>query len=176
MSQDPSSVIRAYFAKLANLIETFNFTRPGKDESMGKDAAHKIAVGIFTRSREEQGGPEGPWPENDPDYTDWKWNKYHVELIGVRTGQMLSLESLLGKVDVAPTTVEIYYGTGQAPTGSMSSSYISQADTSITDIEKAWFFTRMKGSFYELDDKIANDVKQYFSDELSEFIRELNAR
>jgi hypothetical protein len=176
MSQDPSSVIRAYFAKLANLIETFNFTRPGKDESMGKDAAHKIAEGIFDRSINEQGGPEGPWPENDEEYTKAKLDYYHVEWIGVRTGQMLSMTSLLGKIDIEPTRVEIYYGTNEYPIETMTGVSITKQDREVTDRQKAEFFTKKKGQFYVLDETIANNVKQYFSDELSEFIRELNAR
>ena len=153
-----SETIRDYFRKLEALIETFNFERQGHGESLGKDAAGIVAESILDRSVADQGGPDGAWLANDPDYTARKRDKYHVELIGFRTGQMISLPSLLGQVDVTPHRVEIKYGTGQPPTGSMSSSYISAADTSISDVEKAWLFTRLKGSFFVLDTVIADKV------------------
>lgn len=172
---DASQAIREYFAKLDALVATFDFTRAGAEESMGKDAAHIVGEGILDRSIQEQGGPDGAWLANDPDYTDWKREHYNVDLIGVRTGQMFSLPSLLGDVDIQPMTVTIRYGTGLPPTSSMASSYLSQEDTSITDTEKAWIFTRKKGAFFVLDVTIAGNVRDYFAAELLKFIRELNA-
>lgn len=171
-----SEVIGDYFRKLEALIATFNFERQGHGESLGKDAAGIVAEGIKDRSVADQGGPDGTWPANDPKYTARKKKKYNVELVGFRTGQMISMPSLLGRVDVTPHLVEINYGTGQPPAGSMSSGYISTQDTSISDVEKAWFFTRLKGSFFVLDTQIADKVRECFADELDKFIRELNAR
>lgn len=143
---------------------------------MGKDAAGIVAEGILDRSAADQAGPDGIFPANDPKYTARKVAKYGVDLIGFRTGQMISLPSLLGHVVVTPDTVLIQYGTGLAPTESMSSDYISMSDQSVTDKEKADYFTALKGRFFALDDNIAESVRTYFSDQLGQFIRELNAR
>jgi hypothetical protein len=83
---------------------------------------------------------------------------------------------LLGKIDIEPTRVEIYYGTNEYPIETMTGVSITKQDREVTDRQKAEFFTKKKGQFYVLDETIANNVKQYFSDELSDFIRELNAR
>src|SRR4051794_13882624 len=118
---DASQIIDEYFRKLAGLIDTFNFERKGHGESMGKDAAGIVAEGIVDRSAAEQRGVDGLWRANDPAYTDFKRAKYGVDLIGFRTGQMISLPSLLGKIDVTPNSVLMTYGTNQPPTRSMSS-------------------------------------------------------
>lgn len=171
-----SQIIVDYFRKLEMLLETFNFTRTGHEESMGKDAAGLVAKGIFDRSENDQGGPTGTWPDNHPAYTSRKVAKYNVALIGFRTGQMISLPSLLGKVDVEPDTVVIRYGTGKPPSQSISSSYISAADKAIADVKKAEYFTEKKGPFFEVDDRIAHDVREFVAAELAIFIGELNTR
>jgi hypothetical protein len=173
---DAEQIITAYFRKLEGLVKTFDFTRKGQGESMGKDAAGKVAEGIVDRSAAEQRGVDASFPANDPDYTADKVNRYGVDLIGFRTGQMISLPSLLGHVDVTPDTVLMTYGTNTPPTRSMSSSSISTSDQRVTDTEKAEYFTNRKGRWYAIDDTIADDVRVYFADQLGGFIRELNAR
>lgn len=174
---DSSQNISDYFGKLGRLIGTFDFTRHGQNESMGKDAAGIAAEGILDRSVADQAGADGVFPENDPEkYTPWKRRKYGVDLIGFRTGQMISLPSLLGKVEVSPDSVLIHYGTGLAPAESMSSNYISESDKRVTDTEKAEYFTEKKGRWFALDDKIAGQVREFFADQLGTFIKELNAR
>jgi hypothetical protein len=175
-SDDARQIIDEYFRKLTALIATFNFTRQGHQESMGKDAAGIVAQGIIDRSVNDQGGPTGIWLANDPDYTVDKVAKYNVSLIGFRTGQMISLPSLLGKLDITPDEVLIHYGTSKAPTSSMASNYLSKGDQDVTDNQKAQYFTEKKGPFFALDDKIADEVHKYFEHELGLFIGELNAR
>ena len=174
---DPSFIIEEYFKKLETLLGTFDFTRQGHEESMGKDAAGIVAQGIINRSVNNQGGASAAWPQNDPErYTPMKIRLYNVALIGFRTGQMISLPSLLGKVDVEPQEVTIRYGTGLPPKSSMSSNYISPSDEAITDTKKAEYFTEKKGKFFELDEVIAGEVHDYFEKELALFIGELNSR
>lgn len=170
-------VMYDYFRKLeGKLLDEFNFTRAGHEESIGKDAAGIVAQGIIDRSVNDQGGAAGAWLPNDPDYTAEKARKYGVELIGFRTGQMISLPSLLGNVDVEPDTVTIRYGTGQPPREAMSSSYISKGDQAVTDTQKAGYFTEKKGPFFEWDEPIARAVREHMADELVRFIGELNSR
>ena len=66
---DTSQIIDAYFDRLEKLLETFDFTRAGHEESMGKDAAGIVAQGIIDRSANDQGGAAASWPPNHPDYT-----------------------------------------------------------------------------------------------------------
>jgi hypothetical protein len=173
---EASEIIRESFHKLEGLIATFDFTRQGQGESMDKDAAGIVAEGILDRTVNDQAGVDGIFIANDPKYTARKRKLYNVELIGFRTGQMISLPSLLGNVDVAPDTVLITYGTGQPPSSSMSSNYISTSDKAVTDTAKAGYFTAKKGRWFAIDDPISDKVREYFSDQLGVFIRELNAR
>jgi hypothetical protein len=135
-----------------------------------------VAEGIVDRSAAEQRGVEGAFPANDSEYTARKVKLYGVDLIGFRTGQMISLPSLLGKIDVTPDSVVMTYGTDQPPTRSMSSGYISTSDQAVTDTAKAGYFTEKKGSFYAIDEEIADKVRTYFADQLGDFIKDLNAR
>lgn len=173
---EASDNIRDYFQKLERLVATFDFTRRGQGESMGKDVAGIVAEGILDRSVAEQRGVDGTFPSNDDAYTARKVNLYNVDMIGFRTGQMISLPSLLGHVDVTPDTVLMTYGTNESPTRSMSSGYISTSDQAITDTKKAEYFTEKKGRWYAIDEQIADSVRTYFADQLGGFIRELNAR
>jgi hypothetical protein len=173
---DADQIIHEYFRKLEGLVKTFDFTRKGEGESMGKDAALKVAQGIVNRSAAQQAGVDGIFLANDPKYTADKVKRYGTDLIGFRTGQMISLPSLLGHVDVTPNTVLMTYGTNTPPSRSISSSYISTSDQAVTDTQKAEYFTDRKGRWYAIDDTIADNVRGYFADQLSGFIRELNAR
>ena len=172
-----SQTISDYFKRLEALIATFDFTRQGQNESMGKEAAGIVAEGILDRSISDQAGPDGAWLANDPKYTERKRRPYGVELIGVRTGQTCSrFTSLLGRVDVSPQHVEIHDGTGGYAEQGQAMHPVYEADQLWTDVSKAQFFTENKGAFFKLDTTIAEKVIGYFAAELEEFIRELNAR
>lgn len=173
LSDNARATINAYFTELRNLLEEFNFTRPGKDHVLGKDIAHVVANGIFDRTISKQAGPAGTFPPNDAGYTARKLAQYKVELIGVRTGQMVSIPSLLGKVQIEPLRVTIAYGTDMPPTRGMTG-YISEQDKKVTDTQKAEWFTAKKGDFYELDDQIAEKVCDKFAERLDEYIDYLN--
>lgn len=173
--QDASDRIRLYFHHLAELIESFNFKRQGRDKSMGRDAAQLVAEGIVSRSAQDQGGPDEKWPPNTDDYTTSKLNWYGVELVGFRTGQMISMPSLLGRVDVSTDTVEIYYGTFRPPDRTMTGAPLKPSDLRVNDVQKAGYFTDLKGAFFVLDTTIAEKVRGYFVDELRFFLASLNS-
>lgn len=174
-NSDVQEIVSRYFHDLNALVDTFNFTRPGRERSLGLDAVHIVAEGIVDRSAKNQGSASGnPWPPNRADYTAAKLAKYSVSLIGFRTGQMISIPSLLGQVDIRPREIEIRYGTGRPPTRSMTG-HIEPADMKVTDTQKAEWFTNKKGDFYEVDEKIADKVREHFVAELERFIDELNA-
>ncbi|WP_165251178.1 hypothetical protein [Paludisphaera soli] len=131
-------------ARIKALIDSFDFTRPGIEQSMGEDAAHAVAEDIASSAAELQEEPTGGgFPSNEPGYARRKAEKYGVgdPAYGFRTGQTFSLESLLGDVRVGSDEVEMQYGTGRPPERSGASGYISEADKAVTDREKMGFLT-----------------------------------
>lgn len=177
MAVDPEiqTIIGEYFQYLNGVIATFNFTRKGKEKALGREAAQIVAEGIVDRSVGKQGGANSTWPANDPKYTADKVAKYGVDKIGFRTGQMISIPSLLGHVDLQPLQVLIRYGTDKPPSLGKTG-YISEADKKVTDTQKAEFFTEKKGEFFEADDEIANKVRDHFASALENFIDECNSQ
>lgn len=172
------AVISEYFHDLNELIATFNFTRRGKDKALGIDAAHKVAQGIVDRSASEQASGTGlEFRPNSPAYTAEKRRKYHTELIGFRTGQMISIPSLLGTVDLQPFLVTMQYGTDQPPSRAfIAGASVYPEDRRVTDTQKAGWFTKKKGKFYEPDKNIEREVRDLFAGALDEFIDECNSR
>lgn len=141
-------------------VATFDFTVPGEDGSLGRDMANKVAEEIANRSVDQGLDSNGePFKALNREYREWKRKKYHVEEPGLRTGQMLSVTSLLGNTQVGPELVEMTYGTGTAPVAS-STGYISDEDKAVTDTQKAEWFTESGRPFYELDETIAEEVKK----------------
>lgn len=158
-----------------------NFDHSVGNMSLGKRMAEKTAEMIQSRSIQLQKGATQQWDPNKEPYKSWKERKYNVfDLAGVRTGQMLSQESLRGETTVHPTEVEMVYGTGDPPKSS-ATGHITDQDKKVTDRQKAEWFTdgrsgtrgrNAKGQFtagpasgsvpgrpfYELDDDIADEV------------------
>lgn len=143
---------------LRRLILSFGFDKTIEGRSIGQDCVGVVADGIAARSIDAQGSPDGSWPANEPKYKEWKRDKYGSDLVGVRTGQMLSIESLKGGSIITTHDVEMQYGTGLPPTRSYASAYFDpRTDGSISDIEKAFLFSKRR-PFYVLDDAIADGV------------------
>ena len=147
------SNIDAVSQRIASLIDSYNFTRKGGDKSLGHDMAVAVANRIRERSVPDALSPSGDeWPANEPKYADRKRNKYDADQPNLRTGQMLSLESLLGKVTVTPEKILMQYGTGTAPSAAGNGTTLTTGDSSITDIEKAYFCSKTR-PFYALDEE-----------------------
>lgn len=145
------------------LVHTLDFDHSVGNMSLGKRMAEKTAEAIQVRSISFQKGADVQWDPNKEPYKSDKAKKYNVfDLAGVRTGQMLSQESLRGDTTVHPTEVEMVYGTDQAPTRS-STGHITAQDMKVTDRQKAKWFTeggkdQPERPFYELDQDIADQV------------------
>lgn len=140
-----TSNIREVVAWLEGFVNSFDFTRPGKDQSLGRDIAMTIIRGpdvggqggILGRAAENS-GPEGYWIDNADSTKAEKRKHYGWEEVNRRTGQMLSQESLYGHTTIEPRLVTLRYGTGRAPDRSAApSGYISDADRAVTDVQKA---------------------------------------
>lgn len=154
-----------------DLIDSFDFTRPGEDQSLGRDMAADVATGIIDRTTAEQRDATGsPLKPNEPKYAKRKAEKYGAHQPLVRTGQLLSLQSVKGEVTVSPDEIVMRYGTGDAPSRS-STGYISDADRAVTDRQKAEWNSDER-PFYAMDDAIIDAVAQRAADELAKVMNE----
>lgn len=181
MPPTATSNVNEVNAWLKKVVAGFNFDLTVESESLGKDCANIIAEEIAVRSADGRGA-DGYWPENtntpSPQlgglgYRDWKQLKYGVGKPNIRTGQMISIESLLGTVTVTTDAVTMLYGTGDPPTRSAASSYFNpRTDGAITDIEKAYFCSvAYARPFYELDDDMASIVFRHIEETLAEYLQ-----
>jgi len=160
---------------LKALSLSFGFHATIEGKSLGRDIAGLTADMIAARSIDRQAGASGAWPPNSDEppgkgYRSWKQKKYNVDLANVRTGQMLSIESLLGTTIVDTNRVQMLYGTAQPPSRSSASSYFDpKTDGAITDIEKAFFCSDAR-PFYELDEEISTAVLERIAQCCEEYI------
>jgi hypothetical protein len=162
---------------LRMFLDAFNFQRPGKDQSLGRDIVTDVALGIQERSVQEKRGADADWAPNEPEYAEQKGKDYGVfDQPNVRTGQMLSLPSLKGAdTRIEPDSIEMVYGTGQPPTGTGTGAPLKPADTKVTDRDKAGFAHDNARPFYEADQAIADRVRETCRENLNEYIRDVNA-
>lgn len=155
-----------------NLVDSFNFKLPGKDESVGKDMANLAAQRMTDRSEQQQGGPDGNiWLANEPKYAAWKRKKYDVHAVGVLTGQMLSHESMLGAVTVDAEEVTMRYGTGE-PATRFRGGETYDVENPPTDRQKAEWFEDGGRKFYGLDERISDELAKTAGEALDEYLAE----
>ncbi len=142
-------------------IETFDFRAATEEgRALGEILPDVIADGISERSTRERAAPStGTWRENEEKYKRRKLRLYGVGETNSRTGQMLSILSLRGKVTIEPQLLTMEYGTGQPPS-SGSTGYISDQDRLITDEDKAFYAAEDGRGFYELDETIGRDLDE----------------
>jgi hypothetical protein len=181
-----SSNINEVVAWIEDFVRSFDFTRPGKDQSLGRDVVNVIIRGqivggdsfdtrsILGRAFYQRRGADTRWKENAPDYREWKGKKYGVyDMPNVRTGQMLSEISMRGRTEYGPTEIVMKYGTGDPPSSSASpNQYLSEQDQAITDVDKAYYATNSHDRpFYEIDDEIEEAVLEEVAEALAEYIQ-----
>lgn len=143
------------------------------DSEAGINMIEKVVTGIQLRSMADQCTWAGEaWPENDPDYLEYKKRHYDSGLINYRTGQMLSQTSLLGENHIDRKSIEMRYGTGQVPDSSMNG-YMEPSDLETTDREKAEIAVLAGRSFFDLDDDIRNQVFEVFSEAFGEHLKQI---
>ena len=172
---------------LENLVTGFNFLLPGEDQSLGRDLVVAVAMGIADRSATIHDPDSVPWAENSDNppgkgYKSWKAMHYGVfDMPNYRTGQMLSLESLIGRPEITENAILMVYGTGDPPTTSAApTGYLSEEDQKITDYEKAQFAHestehRPARPFYGLDDTIRQEAIDVAAEALDKYISEANS-
>ena len=174
MAVGASDNLSEILALLDAVVETFDFTLPGKDQSLGRDLAVTVASEIAQRSSAAL-GPDGvEWAPNAPKYARWKAAWYRISDFAPndRTGQMLSFQSLLGRPRVTKDAVEMWYGTGEAPTRTRTGALLKKTDLAVTDEEKAMYCSP-KRPFYALDEQIGDACLRVTADALAEILRSL---
>lgn len=169
---------------LDGFVDSFNFTRPGNDQSLGRDIANKVVERIYDRSLDQRAGPGGPWDKNEPKYAKWKDKNYGVAEPNSRTGQMLSHQSLFGRTKIDPEQVTMIYGLDEPPVratfGTPTEKQFEQ-DRKVTDVQKAYFAHtgqskhRIKRPFYAVDESDGRAVVELCQENLNRLIVETNA-
>lgn len=91
-----------------------SFNGHGRYKTLGEDIPDLIAESLVDRYVLRQQEPGGePLAELSDDYREEKTRKGFPDVIGVRTGKMLSFEELRGEVDIAENVLEMTYGTSE---------------------------------------------------------------
>ena len=159
-------------AWLDAIVETYDFTLPGVEGSLGRDLAAKAAEGIALRSNQGLDPDGAAWEENSAPYEKYKRKRYLMaDRPNIRTGQMLSAQSLLGSTEVTRDQVLMKYGLGRPPERAVTGVPLAEADQTITDIEKAFFCSNAR-PFYALDGAICDELQQVAQDALDHHLAE----
>ena len=157
---------------VAGLVEGWNFTVAGEEKSLGQDLIATTAQAIQERSVPDATDPDGgTWAANEPRYARYKQRKYDAHQPNIRTGQMLSLKSLIGESTVTADEVLMRYGTGQSPDSAFNGTELTRSDREITDIEKAWFASRNR-PFYAIDDEIIDLIGTIAGESLDQYMEQ----
>jgi len=168
---------------LREFIESFDFQRPGRDQSLGRDVAMKIVEGIHERVDKHEGPDGEKWPANSSTYKAWKADKYGLEdEPNVRTGEMTSQASLYGRTEINTHDLIMRYGTNTVPSRSYApTGYLSKQDTEVTDTQKAYFAhtgqsrKRIVRSFYGANETDVRNVTELVQENMNEYIGEIFA-
>lgn len=165
---DVESNIDDIEAWLDGIVAAVDFTRPGKDQSLGRDLAGIVAEEIHKRTvGNEQSADGSTLKANTPKYAAWKAKKYHVQQPLIRTGQLTSLQSLIGETTITADEVEMRYGVNEAPSRTSTGAALSKSDAAITDRQKAEFVSDER-PFYALDERIADECAKFAAEWLAE--------
>lgn len=156
---------------IEELVKAIDFTMPGEHASLGEDLVAGAASGIADRSATGVDPDGAPWADNEPRYAAYKAARYGVHQVGELGGQMLSLESLKGKAEIGPDAIRMTYGTGDTPpSSSRSGTPLRPSERTATDKEKADHFEESGRRFYELDETIAEELRQMTADAVDKLI------
>jgi hypothetical protein len=100
---------------LEGFVDSFDFTRAGDDQSLGRDVVNKVVDRIQARSLHDRRGATDEWAPNSEKYRQWKEKNYGTGDPNSRTGQMLGQKSLFGRTRIEPKEVTMIYGINQPP-------------------------------------------------------------
>lgn len=168
-------------------VTDFGFNTPSAGGKKLGDAIVDNHVAMITaRSLDEQRGAEGDWPKNHEPYATVKREEFGSLLINVRTGEMLSSESLHGQANIDDKQVTHVYGTGRPgetpeprPRGIgrrgkvklQGPAKFKKTRPEPTDIAKAAWAEQQGRGFFELDERIKDANAEIVGDALAEHLR-----
>ncbi len=158
-------------AALASIVEDWDFTSVGQDQSLGRDLATGQAEQMYDRGAAGVDPDHVDWLANEDRYRRYKKKHYGVVQPNIRTGQMLSRESLRGETTISADLVEMKYGTATPPTKTAVQGELTDADKSITDIEKAFFCSPTR-PFYAINADDAEKARETSQESLDKFAEE----
>lgn len=101
---------------LDELADTLDFTRAGREGSLGEQLAGVVVEGIVDRNRAAIDPDGNDWPENQGKYGERK-DRYGLPVgVGLYAGgraggEMVSMEQVQGEVEISPDEVTLSYGT-----------------------------------------------------------------
>jgi hypothetical protein len=155
----------AFTDGVTRAINTFGFTSTYEGRALGMLLVGQTVEGIQHRSIEKQcDGSGNKWPLNSERTRRRKYRQWGEALVNKDTGQMLSVESLRGKVTVTQYLIRIEYGTGKVfeeadrlPKMDRIRIDGGYAKEPVTDEDKAFYAHQQGRDFYELDQEICDD-------------------
>ncbi len=165
---------------LEGWLDSFDFTRPGREQSLGRDVANKVVERIAERAVNDRKGAESEWDANTEEVAKQKAAHYGVgdHAPNERTGQMTSPTSLYGRTSIEAKQITMVYGTGQPPTRCATGAELKESDKQRTDVEKAYYahtgqsVHKIKRPFYEVNQDDAVAVVGLCQENLNGYIRE----
>jgi hypothetical protein len=177
---------------LQGFVDSFDFKRPGVDQSLGRDVAMLAVHRISDRSLSDRTGFGTAWPPNSEKpsrwapqgYRQWKEDNYGVGEPNSRTGQMLSQQSLYGRTQIESKEVKMIYGTDKPPdraTFGNPDPKLLARDQKVTDCQKAYFAhtgqskKQIVRPFYQLIDDDAVAIVELCQENLNGLINDTNA-
>jgi hypothetical protein len=178
-----NSNVDELMGRLDAWVEGFNFLRPGKDQSLGRDVVMTIirgpdagALGGIAGRIADGVQPDGtPMKPNAPAYAEDKEKRYGWSEVARRTGQSASQVSLYGRTRIDEKSIEMVYGTDEPPDKSVSpNGHISKADRAISDTRKGMFLTQQGRAFYDFDDSDRENVIKVAGESLKDHIESWN--
>ena len=104
-------------AWLDAFVDPSNFTRPGTDQSLGRDVAWKVVEQIEDRAQKDKRGTGDDWDPNAPDMPRGKRSGTASSIARTRErARCSSTESLYGRTTIEPEQVTMIYGLNEPPT------------------------------------------------------------
>lgn len=150
---------------------------------IGREIIQAYGEGVYDRSMARTAPDGSIWADNAEAYKVWKQKVYGHSIVGVLSGQMLSLRSLVGRATVGKNRITIIYGTGErGPArnrGGNAPRKVGAAKREATDIEKAEWFeadrpNKRARKFYGMDREIADRIARLIDRHIETQLR--NAR
>jgi hypothetical protein len=179
-------------AWLDQFVDGFDFTRPGKGQSLGRDVKSKAVQLIHDSSLIDRTGFGTAWQPNSEaptkwhpqGYRRWKEENYGTDEPNSRTGQMLSKELLWGRTKNEAKQVTLTYDTDKPPSratfGSPDPKLLAR-DQKVTDTFKAYLAhtgqsrKQIVRPFYQLIDEDGIAIADLCQENLNQYIRDTNA-